>query len=153
MPEDHRQAVETADQARDGAAKLLAELISVASVDKVYGTPVVAGDRTVITAAEIRSGMGFGYGLGAGAAARARRRRGSDADAGAASSGEDGDGGPRAGGGGGGQAAGRPVAVITIGPDGVTVQPVLDRTRLALTALVGAGAIGLMLLRKRRGRR
>ena len=40
------------------AADVLAELVSVATADKVYSEPVVAGDRTIITAAEIHTGMG-----------------------------------------------------------------------------------------------
>ncbi len=61
------------------------------------------------------------------------------------------EGGPRGGGGGGGQASGRPVAVLTIDPDGVHVQPVLDRTRIALTAMTALGALGFMLIRRRHG--
>ncbi|MCG6928710.1 MAG: hypothetical protein LJF30_25825 [Acidobacteria bacterium] len=44
---------------------------------------------------------------------------------------------------------GRPVAVVTIEPEGVTVQPVLDRTKIVLTALTAAGAMGMMMLRRR----
>jgi uncharacterized spore protein YtfJ len=158
MVGEHRLVVEPAAQAHERSAEILEELISVASADSVFSEPVVAGDRTIITAAEIRTGMGFGYGLATGVTARAGRMARSDADAGAKSSdereSEDGRGGPRGGGGGGGHALGRPVAVITIDPDGVTVQPVLDRTRIALTALAAAAAMGSMLIRMRRaGRR
>jgi hypothetical protein len=34
---------------------------------------------------------------------------------------------------------GRPVAIIAIGPDGVTVKPVVDVTKLVLAALTGLG--------------
>jgi len=143
MTEGHDHALETTDKAHERAAAVLTELVSVASADRVYSEPVVAGDRTIITAAEIQTGMGFGYGLAAGRSAwwgRGRRDLG--------------DGGPRGGGGGGGQAAGRPVAVVTIETDGVHVQPVLDRTKIVLTALTAFGAIGLTLIRLRRaGRR
>jgi len=143
MTEGHDHAVETMDKAHERAAEVLAELVSVASAAKVYSKPVVTGDRTIITAAEIHTGVGFGYGLATARVAswgRGRRDRG--------------EGGARGGGGGGGQAAGRPVAVITIDPDGVHVQPVLDRTKIVLTALTALGAIGLTLIRLRRaGRR
>lgn len=156
MVEERHHAMEPADQAHERAATILAELIAVAAADRVYSEPVVAGDRTIITAAEIHTGMGFGYGFATGPRARrAGRRTRAAADSGAASPGKshDSEGGPRSGGGGGGQAVGRPVAVITLGPDGVSVQPVLDRTKIALTALTSAGALGLMLLsRKRRSR-
>jgi uncharacterized spore protein YtfJ len=139
---EENQALEATGQAHERAGKLLAELISVANADRVYSEPVVVGDRTVITAAEIHTGMGFGYGLATGVTVPSGKRQR-----------EDSDGGPRGGGGGGGQAVGRPVAVVTIDPDGVTVQPVLDRTKIVLTALTALGAIGLMLIRMRRAGR
>lgn len=158
MIEEHGQAVETAGQAHERATRLLSGLISAASADKVYSEPVVAGDRTIITAAEIRTGMGFGYGLAMEPEVPAERTTESAADVDAAVSSERHNGkvrsGPRAGGGGGGQAVARPVAVITMSPDGVTVEPVLDRTRIALTALTAFGAAVLMLIGMRHnGRR
>lgn len=147
MTEEAHEALEAADQAHKGAAKVLAKLISVASADRVYSEPVVAGDKTIITAAEIRTGMGFGYGL-AGVAAPAGRMTVWPAEH------RHRDGrGPRGGGGGGGQAVARPVAVVTIDSDGVDVQPILDRTRIILTALTALGAIGLMLIKLRHATR
>lgn len=134
MTEAHDHAVDMTERAHERGAAVLGALVSVASADRVYSEPVVAGDRTVITAAEIQTGMGFGYGLGAGG--RGWRRRGEAL--------------ARGGGGGGGQAMARPVAVVTIDPDGVHVQPVLDRTKIVLTALTALGAIGLTLIRLRR---
>lgn len=131
---EHRQIVEAAGKAQERAANVLAELVSVANADRVYREPVVAGDMTVITAAEIQTGMGFGYGLNGGGWSSGRRSN-------------KGQGGPRGGGGGGGQANGRPVAIITVGSDGVSVQPVLDRTKIVATALTAAAAIGMMLVR------
>jgi uncharacterized spore protein YtfJ len=156
MTEGHDHAVETTDKAHERAAEVLTELVSVASADRVYSEPVVAGDRTIITAAEIHTGMGFGYGLATGSRGRGGHATESDVKSRVASWGrrDRGEAGPRGGGGGGGQAVGRPVAVVTIDPEGVHVQPVLDRTKIVLTALTGLGAIGLTLLRLRRaGRR
>lgn len=53
------------------------------------------------------------------------------------------------GGGGGGVASGRPVAVISVGPDGVQVRPVVDPTKIALAALTTLGAMLMMLGRMR----
>lgn len=158
MTEGHDHALQTMDNAHESAAEVLAELVAVASAAKVFSEPVVAGDRTIITAAEIHTGMGFGYGLAAGTGGRGGQATQSKAKARTASWGrgrrDRGDEGPRGGGGGGGQATGRPVAVVTIDPDGVHVQPVLDRTKIVLTALTALGAIGLTLIRLRRaGRR
>lgn len=149
MTDEAHQALESTDQAQARASKVLSKLISQASADRVYNEPVVAGDTTIITAAEIRTGMGFGYGLASGVTATAGHLPFSSAKRHS----KDG-GGPRGGGGGGGQAVGRPVAVVTIDPDGVAIQPVLDRTRIVLTALTALGAISLMLINRRHtGRR
>jgi len=143
MTEGNHEALVTTGEAQERAAGVLSELVSVATADKVFSEPVVAGDKTIITAAEIHTGMGFGYGLTTGVSVPSGKWHRSH-----------GDGGPRGGGGGGGQAVARPVAVVTIDPDGVTVQPVLDRTKIVLTALTALGAIGLMSIRMRHaGRR
>jgi uncharacterized spore protein YtfJ len=158
MSKRHDLAIEATERAHERAAEVLTELVSVASADKVYSEPVVAGDRTIITAAEIHTGMGFGYGLAAGSGGRGGEASESDAKTRVASWGRGrragGEAGPGGGGGGGGQSTGRPVAVVTIADDGVRVQPVLDRTKIVLTALSGLGAIGLTLIQLRRaGRR
>jgi uncharacterized spore protein YtfJ len=51
--------------------------------------------------------------------------------------------------GGGGGSSGRPVAIIIIGPDGVTVKPVVDVTKIALAGVTAWGTM-LMLLRRMR---
>ena len=157
MNDEVHQVIETADQEHERAAEVLADLILAASADKVYSEPVVAGDRTIITAAEIHTGMGFGYGVASGKTDPAGHGSDPDAKVTVLSWGRrqrnGNDRGPRGGGGGGGQAAGRPVAIVAIDPDGVTVQPVLDRTKIAVTALTTVGAIGLAWLRLRRAAR
>ena len=49
--------------------------------------------------------------------------------------------------GGGGRSAGRPVAIIIIGPEGVTVKPVFDVTKIALAGIT-AGITMFAMLRK-----
>jgi uncharacterized spore protein YtfJ len=83
----------------------LDRLMSV-SADRVFAEPVRIGDRVVIPAASIEFSGGFGFG---------------------------GDGNSNGGGGGGGHQAGRPVAIIEAGPNGVRVKPVIDFTRVGLT--------------------
>jgi uncharacterized spore protein YtfJ len=88
----------------------LERLMSV-SADRVFAEPVRIGDRVVIPAASIEFSGGFGFG---------------------------GDGNSNGGGGGGGHQAGRPVAIIEAGPDGVRVKPVIDFTRVGLTLAAAA---------------
>ena len=85
----------------------LERLMSV-SADRVFAEPVRIGERVVIPAAAIEFAGGFGFG---------------------------GDSMSNGGGGGGGHQAGRPVAIIEAGPDGVRVRPVIDFTRVGLTVV------------------
>ena len=54
------------------------------------------------------------------------------------------------GGGGGGGASGRPVAVISVGEDGVEVEPVVDATKIALAFFTALGSMFFMLVKMRK---
>jgi uncharacterized spore protein YtfJ len=88
------------------------------SAARIFGTPVEYADRVVIPVAAFEVGAGFGFGGG-----------GDETH---------GNGG---GGGGGGYTQGRPVAMIEITNNGVRVIPVLDWTRVGITALGTALAV------------
>jgi uncharacterized spore protein YtfJ len=96
----------------------LSRFFDVTEPGAVFSAPVKAGDSTVITAAEISVGMGLGVGTGTGP--------------------NDEGGG---GGGGGGFSAGRPVAAIIAGPNGVHVEPIVDVTKLGIALFTTLGAI------------
>jgi uncharacterized spore protein YtfJ len=87
----------------------------------------------IIPAAEVVAGMGFGAGYGAGGQIA-----------------EDG-GGSGGGGGGGGKVFARPVAVIIADKNGVRVEPVMDPTKIALTALTAFGFIFGTIARMKKG--
>jgi uncharacterized spore protein YtfJ len=106
------------------------QFLTTANVNAVYAKPVRQGDTVVIPAAEVFAGFGFGIGEG---------------------SGQDGDQkGGGSGGGGGGQTFSRPVAVVVCTPNGVSVQPVMDRTKLWMAALSAAGFMLVTLSKMRR---
>lgn len=107
-------AIRSHEQAMD----VLKRLFAVAEPGAVYSAPVTAGEQTVITASEVSIGLGLGYGGGGD---------------------KDGNGGN--GGGAGGGSMGRPVAVISIGPQGVHVEPVVDPTKIALAFFTMLGGI------------
>ena len=104
-----------------------------------------SGEYTLITASEITAAGGFGSGGGVGPG---EEGAGAVAEATGGASGQS----SGAGGGGGGMSMGRPVATIVVGPDGVTVRPVVDVTKIAIAALTAWGAIGMMVVRMLRGR-
>jgi uncharacterized spore protein YtfJ len=134
----------------------LQRLLSTADATKVFGAPVSSGEYTVIPAAEVTAGGGFGSGMGASPAARRWKHRGEEAPApqvaaGATEADPDEVQGAGGGGGGGGGAIGRPVAAIVVGPNGVEVKPVVDVTKIVLTALgvfTATVAVSLKLLKK-----
>lgn len=117
----------------DVAEKHLKNLTDVADIQKVYGQTIQQDGRTILPTAEVFAVSGFGSGFGRG-------------------SGEQGDG-SGGGLGGGGRSFSRPVAVIVAGPEGVEVKPVMDITKIALTALTAFGfmwaTIGRMARRPR----
>lgn len=104
--------------------QLLGRLTEIAQPGVIFGGPLTVGDQVVFTASELMVGLGAGFAAGGGA----------DPDnPGAAGSG--------GGGGGGGSSFGRPVAVISVGPHGVKVEPVVDVTKIAITFFTALGAI------------
>jgi uncharacterized spore protein YtfJ len=135
-------------------ASTLERLLSTADCSKVFGDPNTSGDYTVICAAEVAAGGGFGSGLGFGMpkqkdtpTATEDAVPGDERHAGRGPA--EGAGG---GGGGGGGSMGRPVAAIAIGPDGVQVKPVLDMTKIGLTALAAWSAVALLAVKLAKAR-
>ena len=117
------------------AMALIGRLFDVAKPDAVYTEPVVTENYTVITASEVVVSMGAGYGGGG------EYDPGEDSDEGGEAS--YGSGG---GGGGGGIATGRPVAVITVGPYGTKVDPIVDPTKISIAFFTTFTAMVISLL-------
>ena len=110
--------------------RTIEKYLTTANVNAVFARPVRQGDTVVIPAAEVICGFGFGYGEASGARAE--------------------DKGGGSGGGGGGQVFSRPVAVIICTQDGVSVQPIIDRSKLWMAALTAVGFMLFTLGRMRR---
>lgn len=108
------------------------QFLQVADVEQAYGKPVEHAGYLVIPTAEVLAGLGFGVGSAGGTD-------------------EEGKGGFGNGGGGGGRSFSRPVAVIVASDKGVEVQPVLDVSKIALTALTAFGFMIATLARFSRG--
>ena len=104
---------------------LIGKLTQVAEPGVVFSKPIQSGDYTVITASELAIGLGAGFGSGAG--------------------GDTSGSGAGGGGGGGGSALGRPVAIISIGPNGVQVEPIVDPTKIAIAFFTTLGAMFVAL--------
>lgn len=118
MTDDGHTLEEVSNRVADAIDRLFGE----ASTGAVFSTSEQVGDDVIIRAAAWERAGGFGFGGGGG-------------------TGPDGEAGEGAGGGGGGAAQGRPVAVIRVGAHGVEVHPVIDYTKIGVTALFAA--IGL----------
>jgi uncharacterized spore protein YtfJ len=107
------------DRTGDQIRRTLEGLVGLASPSTVFSDPQAVGDHLVFTAAAWERGGGFGFGVGQGDDPR-------------------GGGGTGGGGGGGGGSQGRPVAVISVGPDGIEVRPIIDLTKIGITVLLSA---------------
>lgn len=119
--------------------KTMEALIETANVDRVYGEPIEVGDTKIIPTSENLTLMGFGFGSGYGQGTSEEDEEG-EPSVGAGS-----------GGGGGGRTFSRPVAVVIASPEGVRVEPVFDRTKIALAAVTAAGFMASMVFRMARG--
>ena len=129
----------TTDQGFD----LLEKLVATARPNAVFSHPVATGDYTVITASEVACGMGTGFSSGGGGApASAASAEGEAATPEQSASMPP--AGFGSGGGGGGFSTARPVAAISIGPDGVHVEPIVDVTKIGLALFTTLGAMALM---------
>jgi uncharacterized spore protein YtfJ len=144
MNDSINQVLQRAEEESQGQLRAIERLVSAADVSKVFSAPVVAGDRTVISAARVSGSGGFGSGIGLGMP-HAGRRAASGETGSVSELGAEGAGG---GGGGGGRSTGRPVAAIIIGPDTVEVKPILDVTKISLTALAAFGVLAVIALKK-----
>jgi uncharacterized spore protein YtfJ len=135
--QNESKASQAAERLSEGISNLVKQITGTARSDAVFGEPREVAGRTVIPVAEVACGMGWGMGFGEGSSTSEK-------------SGEGPNSGSGGGGGGGGGAKARPVAVIVIGPDGVEIQPVFDRTKIYLAAAMTAAFSLLWLMRLRR---
>ena len=147
MGEEFDKIVVTAVKSQEQAVELVEKLFAVAQPGAVYSEPVAVGERTVMTASEVKVGMGFGFGTGGGAGTGPAEDEAEGKDE---SQGERGGIGYGGGGGGGGVSGGRPVAVVSIGSEGVQIEPVVDVTKIALAFFTTLGSMFFMLSRMRR---
>ena len=103
----------------------LADLREKASVNAVFGKPVIAEGRTIIPVAKVAYGFGMGVGHGPMAEEEV--------------AGEAAEGGDAGGGGGGGGVSACPLAVVEVTPEGTWVEPIVDEQKIALAGALLTG--------------
>lgn len=134
-----------AEQRDAKIARGLEEIYSAAQPGAVYSEPVTAGSYTVIMASETVAFGGLGSEFSFGVPPFPLKPQGETTWPQAQSS---------AGGiGGGGGSGGRPVAIIILGPHGVTAKPVVDVTKIALASVTVCGTLATGLWRMCKARR
>ena len=136
MTEEMTNTFQTAIKNQEESIRLTERLFEVTETNAVFSKPKKSGDYTIITASEVVVGLGSGYGIGSYNPSEGEEAAPEEAGE------EYGSGG---GGGGGGYSSARPVAVITVGPEGVQVQPVLDRTKFGIALVTAVGSMFLAL--------
>ena len=132
------------DKRGEKLTPILEKLFVAAQTGAVFSDPVICGSNTLIMVSEVAAGGGFGSGIGFGPTPPAAKKQANE-EAQKPQNGKEVGGGGGFGGGGGSMS--RPVAVIIAGPEKVTVQPVVDITKIALAG-IGAWITMLTVLRK-----
>jgi uncharacterized spore protein YtfJ len=112
-------------------------LMDVAKTEAIFGKPVERNGVTIIPCSEIAVGLGMGGGRGVRPTTDEQKR----------------EAGKEMGGGGGGGARGRPIAVVVVTRDKVSVQPIPNVTRIAVSLFTTLGFIVLGLVQLQRARR
>jgi uncharacterized spore protein YtfJ len=128
--------IEDPGQPIDMAQETLEVMLETASVEKVYGEPLVHEGTMIIPTAEVLAVAGFGAAYGSSSSSEHDEH----------------DHGSGGGAGGGGRTFSRPVAVIIADENGVRVEPVLDPTKIALTFITALGFMLATISRMTRGR-
>ncbi|MFN7035341.1 MAG: spore germination protein GerW family protein [Bellilinea sp.] len=108
------------------------QFMATADVNAVFGETIKHQGNLILPAAEVVSIMGFGIGSGSGVSEDNK--------------------GSGSGGGGGGNTFARPVAVIVANDQGVQVKPIVDFTKIYLTAFTTLAFVTSAWLRIRRGK-
>ena len=132
----------------------LDKLMATANVEAVYGKPIRHNDTLIIPTSEVFAIAGVGAGSWSMMGEEEREQLEEDQEGQPEPEDEEekiqtGSGG---GGGGGGYTFARPVALVIAGPDGVRVEPVIDRTKVALAALTAFGFMFATMARMMRRR-
>jgi uncharacterized spore protein YtfJ len=144
------------DEAIEIVGDTMDSFLAIADVSCVYGAPLEKNGAVLIPAAEVLAvaGFGVGYGHGSGSSKPEVACCGECAEEELVDEDKDEDeeeeesGAPSGGGGGGGgKIFARPVAVVVVSPEGqVSVQPVVDPTKIVLAALAAGGIMVVTLL-------
>jgi uncharacterized spore protein YtfJ len=133
-------------QVMDVVGATLDRFLDAANVDMVFSEPIEYGNSLIIPSAELLAVLCFGVGSGSSSNPKEKLQASEE-------QGEDTNTGKGGAGGGGGRILSRPVAVIVASPDGVVVKPVIDTTKIALTAIAAAGFMFGVFVRMRRALR
>ena len=139
MSEEFNNLILESFPTQKDANELMDKMFEAAKPSAIFSEPFVHGEYAVITASETIGGLGYGYGGGGGVD---NSKDGEESGGGSYGSG--------GGGGGGGSILARPVAAISIGPDGVRVEPIVDPTKIAIAFLTTMAAIFMSMNRIRK---
>ncbi len=147
MTEMNQNLIDAALEQQEKSLQHFDRLLLNSRPDAVFGKPMAVGDSQVFTASETFSTVGFGFGVGGGESDEEAAEAASEATSGQPHSG----GGAGGGGGGGGMSTGRPVAIVRVDNEGVTVEPVVDVTKISLAAFTALGTMFLMFAKMIKG--
>ena len=143
MTEENKSTFTTVVHNQEEVTRLTERLFEVTQPGTVFSKPQKAGEYTLITASEVATGLGSGYGFGNWTPPVLADTEEENVEIEI----EGNPSGIGGGGGGGGMSTGRPVAVISVGPEGVVIHPVIDKTKLGIALLSAVGSMFLAINR------
>ena len=159
MGEHTEKQKELARQVMEPLERILDDI----GVDMVFGEPRSEDEVTIIPVAEVAFGLGFGFGSGT---SPQEQQAGQDAVVGSADEDTEQESiaqtaapSEGSGGGGGGGGRTRPVGFIKVSDEGVSYEPIMDQSRIALAGIILSGwavmwfAIALRAVAKALGNR
>ena len=143
MSEENGVILNVPIKTHEDSIRLTERLLEVTEPGVVFSKPAKSGEYTLITASEVMVslGSGFGYGSSEPVAGADPEQDKNQIPAGSGG-----------GGGGGGFSSGRPVAVVSVGPEGVQVHSVVDRTKLGIALISAVGSMLFAIGRMKKSR-
>jgi uncharacterized spore protein YtfJ len=131
MKEDFNKMIDTTAEFQEKSAEIIKSVTEIAKPEAVFGEPIAIGNHKIVTASEVSLGLGIGFG-GGGGAEPVEDDNNSDSENSI---------GMGVGGGGGGGGYSRPVAVIKLSLEDVSVEPILDFTKIGLAFFAALGTL------------
>ena len=144
------QYLNALEEANETTTRMVQKILESEDTARAFAKPVESGDYKVITASETSTFLGFGFGFGAGDSSDEDEEEETGEElleekVEEMTEEDEADEGLAGGTGAGAHTSSRPVAVITLKPHGVEIEPIIDVNKIALSGFAAASFISFMV--------